>query len=168
MLRLYVILFDWAYTFAAITLILKSTNQRSTNLKSKISVSVAVVVFVSMRCHDMSMPAVMNGVAAGFLCLSGRHVAVAPAHLFAVICTRRRGRVMMPQHDAPVIAVVIVTANATVTIMVAVPIAVMMPHIIAVTVLVSMVFGKRRSAESQRQAQKHDKTQSVHNLSFVS
>ena len=73
----------------------------------------------------------------------------------------------MSQYDAPVITVVIVMADAPVTIMVAVPIAVMVSYIIAVTVLVSMVFGKGRSAESQREAQQHDKTQSVHKLSFV-
>lgn len=109
---------------------------------------IAVVVFVPVPYDDVPMPAVMNGVAAGFLRLSRRHVAVAPANFLAVVRAWRR-RPVMSQYDAPVVTIMIVMATSAVAIMVAVPMAVMVSYIIAVAVLVSMAFGKRRSAKSQ-------------------
>src|SRR5262245_6872212 len=104
------------------------------------AVSITVMV---MPHHDrMTMP-VVNGVAAGFLSLSGRHVAVAPSGLPAMVPSWWTGRLVMAQDD-PIIAVMtaVMAYVTTIAVVVPIPIAIMMARIIAVPALSLMTLGK--------------------------
>jgi len=102
--------------------------------------AVPIAVMVMPRHDHMAMP-VVNGVAPGFPCLSGRHVAVSPSGLPAMVPSARTGRLVMAQND-PVIAVMtVVMAYVTIiAVMVSIPIAIMMSGII--TTLSLMTPGK--------------------------
>ena len=118
---------------------------------------VVVVADVAMMVSRYSW------IAAGFLGLSRRHIAVAPACLLAMAPSRRT-RIAMPANFVPpvIVAVIMMNANPPVVLVaVTVFIAVMM-LITVVAFATIVVLGCGHSTQCKCEYQKQRKTQSVH------